>query len=436
MSTPAIKVAGLWKEYTIGASPDRYTTFYDLLAQAVKNPFKRMRNTNGGGADKNQFWALRDVNFEAQPGDVLGIIGRNGAGKSTLLKILSRITAPTRGNITTRGRMASLLEVGTGFHPELSGRENIYLNAAILGMGKLEIERKFDDIVAFSGIEKFIDTPVKRYSSGMYVRLAFSVAAHIEADILLIDEVLAVGDAEFQKRCLGMMGDVARGGRTVLFVSHNLTAVRNLCNKGLLLSAGQTQTFGRIGDVLNQYASNQTSGNAPKVELGDNNLNLAASVRCVEVFPLGQYDNALLSVASSFCIKTTVEVRQPNMQIGVYLHCHNENQIRVFSTGSFFNPRLAGMKLPTGLHNFECVVPGGLLNDGEYTLDVCIVRDRSEVIVTESAILSFRVLDEPLGVEGWHWPPIGVIRPKLSWSHAEKSTDVIESYDVPPASRA
>ena len=436
MQMPAIKVESLWKEYTIGESQDQHTTFYDLLAHTIKDPFKRLRNNGGGGQDANKFWALRDVNFEAQPGDVLGIIGRNGAGKSTLLKILSRITAPTRGKVTARGRMASLLEVGTGFHPELSGRENIYLNAAILGMGKREIERKFDDIVAFSGVEKFIDTPVKRYSSGMYVRLAFSVAAHIEADILLVDEVLAVGDAEFQKRCLGMMGDVARGGRTVLFVSHNLTALRNLCKTGLLLSAGQTQAFGKIGDVLNQYVSNQVSGNATSVELGDSSSDKAVSIRCVVVSPIDQSDNVPLSVASSFSIKTTVHLRLPDMEIGVFLHCHDENQNRVFSTGSFFNPQLNGMRLPAGCHDFECIVPGQLLNDGEYTLDVSIVRDRSEVLIAESAILSFRVHDEPLGVAGWHWPPVGVIRPKLSWAHAEKSNAVTELDVVSPVSGA
>ncbi len=423
----AIKVDCLWKEYTIGVSQERHTTFYDLLSQAIKNPLTSLRRVGGNETDANRFWALRDVSFEAQPGDVLGIVGRNGAGKSTLLKILSRITAPTRGKVTARGRMASLLEVGTGFHPELSGRENIYLNAAILGMGKAEIERKFDAIVAFSGVEKFIDTPVKRYSSGMYVRLAFSVAAHIEADILLIDEVLAVGDAEFQKRCLGMMGDVARGGRTVLFVSHNLTALRNLCSTGLLLSAGQAQFFGKIGDVLSRYASNQISGNTTVVELEDSHPDTAVRIRCVVVSPIDQGDDVPLSVASTFGIKTTLEVRQPDMEIGVFLHCHDENQNRVFSSGSFFNPQLNGMRLPVGQHDFECIVPGQLLNDGEYTLDVSIVRDRSEVVITESAILSFRVHDEPLGVAGWHWPLEGVIRPKLSWMHATKSTAATEA---------
>jgi lipopolysaccharide transport system ATP-binding protein len=431
MTTPAINVEGLWKQYTVGTARQRHATFYDVLAHSIKAPFQRLRKLGGQADEAEQFWALRDVNFEVQPGEVLGIVGRNGAGKSTLLKILSRITAPTRGRVTVHGRMASLLEVGTGFHPELSGRENIFLNATILGMGSKEIERKFDAIVAFSGVEKFIDTPVKRYSSGMYVRLAFAVAAHVEADILLVDEVLAVGDAEFQKRCLGMMGDVARGGRTVLFVSHNLTALRNLCNTGLLLSAGQTQAFGKIGDVLNQYASNQTSGNATAVELGDSHAGKAAGIVRVVVAPQGQGEDVPLSVASSFGIKTTLDVRQPDVEIGVFLHCYDENQNRVFSTGSFFNPRLNGLRLPVGQHDFECVVPGNLLNNGEYTLDVNVVRNRSEVVVRESAILSFRIHDEPLGIEGWNWPPIGVIRPKLTWTHAEATAAASDAANEP-----
>lgn len=430
MTLAAIKVEGLSKQYTVGAAQRQHSTFYDLLAHSIRAPFQRVRRLGGEVDSAEQFWALQDVDFEVKAGEVLGIVGRNGAGKSTLLKILSRITAPTRGRVTIHGRMASLLEVGTGFHPELSGRENIYLNATILGMGKQEIERKFDEIVDFSGVERFLDTPVKRYSSGMYVRLAFAVAAHVEADILLIDEVLAVGDAEFQKRCMGMMGDVARGGRAVLFVSHNLTALRNLCNTGLLLGSGRVQAFGTIGEVLNQYAANQVTGSATSVELGETHADKAAGISRVVVAPRGQDDSAPLSVASPFTIRTTVQVREPDSEIGVFLHCHDENQNRVFSTGSFFNPRLNGLRLAVGQHDFECEVPGHLLNDGEYTLDVCIVRDRSEVLITESAILSFRIHDEPLGVQGWNWAPVGVIRPRLIWSHAADAANASETDDV------
>jgi len=253
MSKPAIKVEGLWKEYTVGAAQQRHGTFYDLLSHSLRSPLRRLRNLGGQTEDTARFWALRDMNFEIHQGEVVGVIGRNGAGKSTLLKILSRITAPTKGRIQVRGRLASLLEVGTGFHAELSGRENIYLNGSILGMSRSEVRRKFDEIVAFAEVEKFIDTPVKRYSSGMYVRLAFAVAAHLETDVLLVDEVLAVGDAAFQSKSLGKMSEVAAGGRTVLFVSHNHGAVRNLCTRTLLLEGGGLKFSGSTSDALAMY---------------------------------------------------------------------------------------------------------------------------------------------------------------------------------------
>ncbi|MBK8742584.1 MAG: ATP-binding cassette domain-containing protein [Betaproteobacteria bacterium] len=417
MVQPAINVEGLYKEYLVGAEQTRHTTLYDLLSHSILAPIQRWRKLAGSPDTSNRFWALRDVNFKVQPGDVLGIVGRNGAGKSTLLKILSRITAPTRGRISVRGRMASLLEVGTGFHPELSGRENIYLNATILGMGRAEIQRKFDDIVSFSGVERFLDTPVKRYSSGMYVRLAFAVAAHVEADILLVDEVLAVGDAEFQKRCLGVMGDIARVGRTVLFVSHNLTALRNLCTTGLLLQDGQAAAFGPVGEVLNQYASTRTSSQGTLVKSLGSRSDRLANLRSVAVAPVSREHKEQLSIGTSFAVCTQVEIHQSDKEVGVFLHCHDSNQNRVFSTGSFFNPSLNGRKLEAGLHTFKCVIPGHLLNDGEYTLDVMLVHNRTDVIATESEIVSFRIHDEPLGVEGWNWPPVGVIRPRLAWSH-------------------
>ena len=252
MTTPAIKVQGLSKQYTVGAA-QQHATFYDLLTHVIKLPFNGRRNDGESTGVANQFWALRDINFEVRPGDVLGIIGRNGAGKSTLLKILSRITDPTEGRVTIRGRVSSLLEVGTGFHPELTGRENVFLNGAILGMTRREIQARFDEIVDFAEIEKFIDTPVKRYSSGMTVRLAFAVAAHLEPDILIADEVLAVGDMAFQRKSLGKMEDAARRGRTVLFVSHNLGAVRNLCRSVLLLENGQIKYQGAVEEGVGTY---------------------------------------------------------------------------------------------------------------------------------------------------------------------------------------
>ena len=247
---PIIKVENLSKRYKIGEAKQPYSTLRESLVEAVKSPFKKFRKDG----EENTFWALNDVSFEVMPGEVVGIIGRNGAGKSTLLKVLSRITEPTKGKIELYGRVASLLEVGTGFHPELTGRENIFLNGAILGMKRSEIARKFDEIVDFAEIEKFIDTPVKRYSSGMYVRLAFAVAASLEPEILIVDEVLAVGDANFQKKCLGKMGDVAKGGRTVLFVSHNMAAMQNLCKSGMFFENGTLRKASHsIQDVLGEY---------------------------------------------------------------------------------------------------------------------------------------------------------------------------------------
>ncbi len=266
MSDTIIKVEGLGKRYFIGHENQvSYTAMRDVIANNVKGfgkgiqrMFRNDASSSISGEEIEEFWALKDINFEVKKGETLGIIGRNGAGKSTLLKILSRITEQTYGRIEINGRLASLLEVGTGFHPELSGRENIFLNGAILGMSRTEIKTKFDDIVDFSGVEKFLDTPVKRYSSGMYVRLAFAVAAYLESEILIVDEVLAVGDAEFQKKCLGKMSDISnKEGRTVLFVSHNISAIKSLCSKAILLNQGTIAAIGNTSDIINKYITNK-----------------------------------------------------------------------------------------------------------------------------------------------------------------------------------
>jgi lipopolysaccharide transport system ATP-binding protein len=276
MNKPVIHAEGLGKQYIIGGPQEKYKTLRDTIADMFTSPARRIarlfrRNRDDQGLVS--FWALRNASFEVQQGDVIGVIGRNGAGKSTLLKVLSRITDPTEGYADIRGRVRSLLEVGTGFHPELTGRENITLNGAILGMKRSEIEKKFDEIVAFAEVEKFIDTPVKRYSSGMYLRLAFAVAAHLEPEILLIDEVLAVGDAAFQKKCLGKMGEVAREGRTVLFVSHNMSAVKELCTRGILLDAGHIVFQGTSADCIGEYLK-RLEENPTQVELGNKQLAL------------------------------------------------------------------------------------------------------------------------------------------------------------------
>jgi lipopolysaccharide transport system ATP-binding protein len=258
MSPPVIKVEGLGKQYVIGSRENGRETFREMLAATAAAPFRRLQKLRDKATPEERIWVLKDVKFEVNKGEVVGIIGRNGAGKSTLLKILSRITNPTEGRAEIRGRVASLLDVGTGFHPELTGRENIYLNGAILGMSRAEIARKLDAIIAFAEIDKFLDTPVKRYSSGMYVRLAFAVAAHLEPEILIVDEVLAVGDIEFQRKCLGKMGEVAGGGRTVLFVSHNMTAVQNLCSKVILIANGRASAIGPSSEIVARYLASNT----------------------------------------------------------------------------------------------------------------------------------------------------------------------------------
>lgn len=263
MSNVAIRVEGLHKQYRLGSAQQRYKTLRDSIANAALRPFRRWRNKgHQDPVDTSLFWALKDVSFEIKAGEVVGVIGRNGAGKSTLLKVLSRITEPTSGYAEIHGRVGSLLEVGTGFHPELSGRENIYLNGAILGMKRTEVERKFDEIVSFAEVEQFVDTPVKFYSSGMYLRLAFAVAAHLEPEILLVDEVLAVGDASFQKRCIGKMDEVAKVGRTVLFVSHNMGAIQSLCRTALVLSNGSVHTNADVREAVTAYLSLGSTGNS------------------------------------------------------------------------------------------------------------------------------------------------------------------------------
>lgn len=422
MSRTVIQVEDLAKRYRLGSIG------HQSLRKELQSSWARLRGREdpnacvlqrAGGTNVcgSQLWALRDVSFGVDEGEVLGIIGRNGSGKSTLLKVISRVTGPTRGEVRLRGRVASLLEVGTGFHPELTGRENVFLNGAILGMRQREIRARFKEIVAFAEVEEFIDTPVKRYSSGMYTRLAFAVAAHLDAEILVVDEVLAVGDAEFQKRCIGKMESVARGGRTVLFVSHNLMAVRNLCSRALLLDAGTLQRVGSVGTVLEEYSRlRNVERRCVDLEVGSPVGRAAgAALRRVAVEPASGRADQEISVSSPFVIRVLVRVAQAEEEIGVFLHCYSEQAEMVFSTGSFFQPELVGKRLVPGDHEFTCEVPAPLLNDGEYTLDVFLVRRRQEVVAREDSILTFRVQAEALQTEGWNWRPAGVVRPQLHW---------------------
>lgn len=313
MSKPAIVVENLSKSYRLGLRERQHQSFRDVITGAVMAPIRRLREMGENGTEQDTFWALKNINFEVQPGEVIGIVGRNGAGKSTLLKVLSRIVEPTSGRIRLRGRLASLLEVGTGFHPELSGRENIYMNGSILGMRKAEIDRKFDEIVAFAEVEKFLDTPVKRYSSGMYVRLAFAVAAYLEPEILIVDEVLAVGDAEFQKKCLGKMQEVSNGGgRTVLFVSHNMAAVRQLTKRCVLLQSGQVRLIGTTDEVLQEYMLDAALAAKSVYESADMQRNYRECSRVVEFakLSLASHANKLIPAGADITVKAWLKGRE------------------------------------------------------------------------------------------------------------------------------
>jgi lipopolysaccharide transport system ATP-binding protein len=414
-----IRVEGLGKRYRLDVSRTnvRYTALRDVIANSVSSSFRRLRNgkrskieEGRSGVRTEEFWALRDVSFEVRQGEVLGIIGRNGAGKSTLLKILSRITDPTEGRVRIRGRVASLLEVGTGFHPELTGRENFFLNGAILGMSRAEIKAKFDEIVAFAEVEKFLDTPVKRYSSGMYVRLAFAVAAHLEPEILIVDEVLAVGDAEFQKKCLGKMKEVATGhGRTVLFVSHNMAAVGQLCTHGMLLTGGHAQYFRSVRDCIGEYLSSRD-------KRGGVALRRFRHLRAVEV----QVPSAASSDARSIDfgdplgITVALTALPTNAPVGVNIGIRDDAGVllSLFSTNPHDGvelPRVSDLKVGFALDSC-CFAPG------RFTVDVAVTEPGFRVIEEAEGAAVFDV--QPRAIGG-HWPydsRFGSFFPKHGWT--------------------
>ena len=432
MSDIAIRIENLGKLYKIGALRSKHDTLRDRINDVLFNPFKKLakvakaqRNPikqSTSFSTDDHIWALKDVSFEVKRGEVVGIIGRNGAGKTTLLKILSRITEPTEGRVEIRGRVGSLLEVGTGFHPELTGRENIYLNGAILGMKKSDIERKFDEIVAFAEIEKFLDTPVKRYSSGMYVRLAFAVAAHLDPEILLVDEVLAVGDAEFQKKCLGKMGDVAREGRTVLFVSHNMFSVQNLCTRGVLLESGQVSMDGRINDVISKYldSGRQQTGEmcwgSPDVAPGNDRVRLKA-VRVVS----GDGITGEVAISKEFRIGVDYWNLEPNARRLVSIALYNSMGICVLTSGNLPSVSITpdpwySRRYPRGLFRTSCTIPGCLLNDGLHSITVYINEMTAyDNIILVRDILSFTVQDTGLMRKEYTGKWIGAVRPRLNW---------------------
>jgi lipopolysaccharide transport system ATP-binding protein len=371
VSPIVIRAEGLGKKYLIGheTGRPRYLALRDVLVQGGKNIFRKTKGLTlraEARPETEEFWALKNVNFELGSGEVLGIVGRNGAGKSTLLKILSRITEPSAGRVTIRGRVASLLEVGTGFHPELTGRENIFLNGAVLGMKRAEIKRKFDEIVNFAEVEKFLDTPVKRYSSGMYVRLAFAVAAHLEPEILVVDEVLAVGDAEFQKKCLNKMGEVASGGRTVLFVSHNLSAVADLCTKALLLEKGQIECVGTPEQVITAYIERSSSsqiGNLISRTVGDITLSFELSGNSASnIYQSGLPLELSLDCSSNrpvrldeFCL--IIESLR-GQRVGLIDFRLADDRITLFPAGATYVARLSNLDLVPGTYVIKTWISG------------------------------------------------------------------------------
>lgn len=422
MNDIAIRVEDLGKRYRIGTAPERYKTLRDTIVAGVTAPIKRLRSgasANNAASASSLIWALRDISFEVPKGKVLGIVGRNGAGKSTLLKILSRVTEPTEGSAEIHGRVGSLLEVGTGFHPELTGRENIYLNGAILGMKRLEIERKFDEIVAFSEVAQFIDTPVKRYSSGMYLRLAFAVAAHLEPEILVVDEVLAVGDAEFQRKCMGKMSDVAQAGRTVLFVSHNMSAVLRLTEETLVLDKGHLVLRAPTSQAVDYYMASGFSG------AGEHSWTLdeipADSAPFRPCALRLRNDKGLvadtLRSTEPIHIEFEYQLDQPitGLRVGIYLlTMRGEYVFTSFDLDDLRQFEQLGVR-QEGRYISHCTIPANTLNEGRYVVAVNASAFRVKRYFWDDHVLAFTV--DATGAPGKQWPEprLGPVRPALEW---------------------
>ena len=434
MNRTVIQVEGLGKRYRIG-QPKRQTALSHVIGDMLRAPVRLLsgnsnvpsassngnksvrkntnKNANGGSP---YIWALKDINFEVKEGEVVGLIGRNGAGKSTLLKILARVTRPTEGHAELHGRIGSLLEVGTGFHPELTGRENVFMSGAVLGMRAAEIRRKFEEIVAFSEVERFLDTPLKHYSSGMQMRLAFAVAAHLEPEILLVDEVLAVGDASFQKKCIGKMGDISKQGRTIVFVSHNMVALRKLCPRAIRLEGGQIVESGDSNAVVGHYLQGnmdhklETGWEDPQTAPGDYRVRL----RSVRVIPQNG-SGGLITVHTPLSIEFTYWNYVADAVLNVSMILNDAEDTCVFSGGSGHSP------LPAGLIRHTVEIPGDFLNTGSYHINVMIVKDGSVGILLQNNAVAFEVVEGEV-VGNWYGRAPGAVRPKFNWK-----TEAIES---------
>lgn len=433
----AIRINGVGKRLRLGSQGS-----YDLLSGRFQSGFARAlkrsadwlrgRRSEAGPITDSplDFWALRDITLDVPRGQVLGIIGRNGGGKSTLLKILSRIMYPTEGRVEIRGRVGSLLEVGTGFHPDLTGRENIFLNGAVLGMGRAEIARRFDEIVSFAEVEKFIDTPVKRYSSGMYTRLAFSVAAMLEPDVLLVDEVLAVGDAAFQKRSMGKMESVAREGRTILFVSHNLIAMQSLCNRAIWLDQGRIVLEGSPTEVSSRYL--EVSNGLVTEQLWEESAAAPGTdkvrLRRAAIHPVGGETSDLTTVHTPIELEFEFWNQVPETKLHLSIVVFNEEGAVLFCSTPFHEPIWFGRPMPQGLYRSVCAIPGDLLNSGSHRVTLHVIENGTQEIYRHDGILNFEIHDDISLREHWFGKWGGAFRPNLEWRTAR-----VESAEIAAA---
>jgi lipopolysaccharide transport system ATP-binding protein len=413
MSNTVIRVENLSKKYIIGhQKQERYVSLRDVIADKVKS-FGGLFSRNGKDEDPTHedFWALKDVSFEIKQGDRVGIIGRNGAGKSTLLKILSRITEPTSGKISIKGRVASLLEVGTGFHPELTGRENVYLNGAILGMDRSDIKRKFDEIVAFAEVEKFLDTPVKRYSSGMYVRLAFAVAAHLEPEILIVDEVLAVGDTQFQKKCLGKMEDVGKEGRTVIFVSHNMAAVTTLCQRAIWLINGKVNLEGDVEKITSKYLT-YGAEQSGEIILTKQSQNQQFWFKKVSLLDVKGNVSSIFDVREPIKVRLEYEVAQNINGLELAFKVINSSGISVFTVHRSFH---LSPELLRGSYLAEVEIPPLFLAPGFFSIDVASHIPNVEILSLQQSLISFEIEETGSNMALYKGLPFGIVLVDFLW---------------------
>jgi lipopolysaccharide transport system ATP-binding protein len=419
MGDLAIRVQGLGKQYRIGRLREPYKSLRDVISRAAFGPFRAVRSRlsrgeRRGTAGDSAFWALRDVSFEVKQGEVLGVIGRNGAGKSTLLKILSRITDPTEGSAELRGRIGSLLEVGTGFHPELTGRENVYLSGSILGMKKTEIDRKFDEIVAFAEVERFIDTMVKRYSSGMYLRLAFAVAAHLDPEILLVDEVLAVGDAGFQNKCLGRMGTVAQAGRTVLFVSHNMGTITRLCPRALWLDEGRLRQDGPAAEVVHSYQAQIRTTGGSWTRAAKNLQDRDFAFTDIGTLDGNRRPAELFAADERIVVRICYSVNQKLSACAISVRVYNSEGSVVFTTSDGDSKQVSALGKSPGSYVASFSIPPRFLAPGSYTLQVAAHAPMRHMYELLEACVSFEV--SPSGSLGSLDGRLGMVQPLLEWA--------------------